>query len=70
MTSRTDCFDVIDVDAHDVHGLVVGAGGEEVARRVPRCAVDGSLVVLGLREKHFGRLRDVVITAKKQGFIT
>ena len=32
---RTDSFDVIDVDVHDVHGLVVGSRCEEVSSVVP-----------------------------------
>ena len=45
---RTNSFDVIDVDVHDVHGLVVGSRCEEVSSVVPRCAVDGTFVVLRL----------------------
>ena len=48
------------VEAHQLHRLVVAAGGDEVAARAPGEAVDGALVVLGPLEEHGGLVGLVV----------
>ena len=61
MTSLTDGLHAVDIDARHANGLVVGAGGDDVTRRIPRGAVDRAFVVLVLRQQHLRRLGDVIL---------
>ena len=57
----------VGVEAHQLDGLVVAAGGDQVADRAPGQAVDGALVVLGALKQHRRLVGDVVISATRRG---
>jgi len=46
--ARDRVLEQVRVELEQLDGLVVGAGGDQVARRVPGRAVDGAVVVLAL----------------------
>jgi len=51
-----DLLRQVRVEHEQLDGLVVGAGGDQVARRVPGRAVDGAVVVLALLVEDGGGL--------------
>lgn len=50
------------VVAHQLDGLVIGTGGDEIALRRPRHAIDAALVVFGAFEQHRRLERGVLLT--------
>lgn len=49
--------------AHQLDRFVIGAGGDEIALRRPRHAVDGALVVFGALEEHRWLVGGVILAA-------